>query len=85
MPQGREEEDFLAMKITSIGGPEYYTKKSKDKLITATRNCTNNIKINNNKENKKGRKTIWIFQVANQQNLTEEQDLAMKRKPEARN
>ena len=46
----KEEERRLAINKdsmdASIQGPEDYVKKSKERLITATRNSTGNIKMN---------------------------------------
>ena len=52
---------------------EDYIKKSKETVITVTRNNTGKIMINNDEEREMGRKTtVWVFQVINWRNLTRE-------------
>ena len=61
-------------------------KKHRGRLITVTKNNTDNTYINRTKitrKTKTERKTIvWTFQVKNKQNLSQEDlDMAKKRKP----
>ena len=69
----------------SIGGLDDSIKKSKERLITATRNSTDNIRINSNNNLEtgiKGKTTVWIFQETNKGNLTREDlNMAKKGKP----
>ena len=61
-------------------------KKHGGRLITATRNNTENTCINRTKvtrnQNEKKKTTVWTFQVTNKRNLTrEELNMAKKGKP----
>ena len=65
---------------------EKYIKKSQKRLITATSNSTDNIKINRRTKTRKHewkkKTTVWVFLVTNWQNLTlEDLDMATKVKP----
>ena len=68
----------------SIQWLEGYIKKCRGRLITVTRNNTNNTNIH---WTKMGRKTtVWTFQVTKKWNLTwEDVDIAKKEKPLERN
>ena len=71
---------------TSIRQLEDYLKKNKERPITATRNNTDNTRINRTiitKKTKIGRKAIvCVFQVTKKENLTQEDlDIAKKGKP----
>ena len=90
----KEEENSLILQIECMhryDGPKLHKKKSKERLITATRNNLVNFMINRTtitrkitrqitRKTKMERKTtVWIYQATNKRNLTQE-DLDMVHK-----
>ena len=76
--QEKEElEDWLTLKNeldASIWKLKYHIKMSKERLITAASNTTDNTRIEHQQQQKLGnrsqKKILWIFQATNWQNLT---------------
>ena len=89
MCQEQKEKDSAVLKVAwmqQFEKLENYIKKSKERLITAIRNSTDNITINRTtitrKQKWEEKTTVRIFQAKNWQNLIwEDLDMAKKRNP----